>query len=443
MAPGAATAWWQVKRTGIVGITPGAAVSGEGEMAGAARQFAADVHELYSNNHKDLDQDGQIMLIRTLLTVTGAAFALSACAPGPWLDKSRLQDDLDAKTGTETYPVQLITADVIMKQVAKVRAEQASSLPSDLGKWDYKIGRDDIIGVTVWDHPELSTTTPTTAPESTAGAPPLPQVAGAAPSDQAGHRVGSDGAIFFPTLGRVKLAGLTIEGARTKFQQLLAKNVRDPQVDVRVVAYRSQRIQMTGEIKSPGTMAVTDVPLTLVDAIARAGGETPQADLSRVHLTRSGVTSEIDAQSILEHGRMKENVLLEAGDVVNVPDRSDARVFAIGEIIKPQIVQIPRAGLTLADALATVQSIDVKSADPRQIYVIRGAAENLQKPTVFRLDMTQIDALLLQTQFVLQPLDVVYVGTSSAVRFNRVLEQITPTISTLFYTKVLVDPGNY
>ena len=369
-----------------------------------------------------------------------AALTLSACAPGPWLDKSRLQDDLDARPTTETYPVQIITADVIMKQVDQVRAEQASSLPSDLSKWDYKIGQDDILGVTVWDHPELSTSAPTSAPESTVGAPPLPQVAGAAASDTVGRRVGSDGSVFFPTLGRVKVAGLTVEQAREKFVSMLAKNVRDPQVDLRVVAYRSQRIQMTGEVKYPGTMAVTDTPLTLIDAIARAGGETPTADLSHVHLTRHGETVTVDAQSVLEHGRMRENTLLEAGDVVNIPDRSQQRVFTLGEVNKPGIVLIPRAGLTLADALATVQSIDVAGADPRQIYVIRGGPENLQKPTVFRLDMTQIDSLLLQTQFQLQPLDVVYVGTSGAVRFNRILAQITPAISTLFYTKVLVDP---
>jgi polysaccharide export outer membrane protein len=381
------------------------------------------------------------MLIRTIVAVTCVATLLAACAPGPWLDKSRLQDDLDAKASTEVYPVQQITAEVIMQQVRKVAVEQASSLPSDMAKWDYKIGTDDILGVTVWDHPELSSTSPTSVPESAAGAPPLP-TSNIVPSDNNGHRVGSDGAIFFPTLGRVKVAGLSIEDVREKFAKMLSKNVRDPQVDVRVLAYRSQRVQMTGELKNPGTMSVTDVPLTLVDAIARAGGETTNADLSRLHLTRDGQTMTIDAQAILEHGRMKENVLLKAGDVVNVPDRSDARVFVLGEVAKPQTVQINRAGLTLADALATVNSIDVRSADPRQIYVIRGAAENLQKPTVYRLDMTQIDALLLQTQFALQPLDVVYVGTSAAVRFNRVLDQLTPALSSLFYTKALVFPGS-
>ncbi len=212
------------------------------------------------------------MLIRTLVAVSCAATLLAACAPGPWLDKSRLQDDLDAKTSTETYPVQPITPDVIMQQVRKVAIEQASSLPSDTAAWDYQIGTDDILGVTVWDHPELSSTSPAAVPESSVGAPPLP-TSNIVPSDNNGHRVGSDGAIFFPTLGRVKVAGETIEQIRAQFVRLLSKNVRDPQVDVRVLAYRSQRVQMTGELKSPGTMAITDVPLTLVDAIARAGGE--------------------------------------------------------------------------------------------------------------------------------------------------------------------------
>ncbi len=53
---------------------------------------------------------------------------------------------------------------------------------------------------------------------------------------------------------------------------------------------------------------------------------------------------------------------------------------------------------------------------------------------VYKLDMTQVDALMLMTQFELHPRDVVYVQVASAARFNRVLEQITPTIQTLFYT---------
>ncbi|MGE8489732.1 MAG: exopolysaccharide biosynthesis protein, partial [Paraburkholderia nemoris] len=52
-------------------------------------------------------------------------------------------------------------------------------------------------------------------------------------------------------------------------------------------------------------------------------------------------------------------------------------------------------------------------------------------------DMTQPDAIMLSSQFQLQPMDVVYVGTAASTTFNRVLQQVLPTIQTLFYLKQL------
>ena len=58
-------------------------------------------------------------------------------------------------------------------------------------------------------------------------------------------------------------------------------------------------------------------------------------------------------------------------------------------------------------------------------------------PEVFRLDMTQPDSIMLSSQFQLQPLDVVYVGTAASTTFNRVLQQVLPSVQTLFYLKQL------
>jgi polysaccharide export outer membrane protein len=150
-------------------------------------------------------------------------------------------------------------------------------------------------------------------------------------------------------------------------------------------------------------------------------------------------------------------VLLQDDDIIDVPDRTKSRVFVLGELAKPQTIPMNRGRLTLADALANANSIDPRSADPRQIYVIRapeqsakggmiktaaltpanGSAMPGARPldlSVYKLDMTQVDALMLMTQFELHPRDVIYVQVASAARFNRVLEQISPTIQTLFYT---------
>ena len=96
-----------------------------------------------------------------------------------------------------------------------------------------------------------------------------------------------------------------------------------------------------------------------------------------------------------------------------------------------------RGSLTIADALTQAGGILDSDANPRQIYVLRGMKEKPTTPDVFRLDMTQPDSIMLSSQFQLQPMDVVYVGTASSTTFNRVLQQVLPTLQTLFYLKQL------
>jgi len=62
---------------------------------------------------------------------------------------------------------------------------------------------------------------------------------------------------------------------------------------------------------------------------------------------------------------------------------------------------------------------------------------NPATPDIYRLDMTQPDSLLLSTQFQLRPLDVVYVGTSGAVQVNRLIQQVLPSLQSLFFLKEL------
>jgi polysaccharide export outer membrane protein len=123
--------------------------------------------------------------------------------------------------------------------------------------------------------------------------------------------------------------------------------------------------------------------------------------------------------------------------VINVPDRTDSRVFVMGEVKTPIQLPIIRGRMTIADALTQGGGILDTDANPRQIFVMRGMKDHPTTPEVFRLDMTQPDSIMLSSQFQLQPLDVVYVGTAASTTFNRVLQQILPSVQTLFYLKQL------
>ena len=387
------------------------------------------------------------MLISRVLLLTFFMSALmSACstAPGNYLDTSRLEDK--DPTPTATYPVHLVTADTIAQELATPEAVQP--LPparfADAAQYVYRIAPQDILGVTLWDHPEL--TTPQGSTLSTGGNT-TQTIAGAlqqpytqalpGQADPYGQTVAPNGTIFFPFIGKVRVAGKTTGEVRDEMAAALGPYIKNPQLDVRVLAYRSQKIAMTGEVKLPGPLAISDVPLTLVDAIARSGGTTSDADLQRVRLTRNGKLYVLDANAVLDRGDDSQNVMLQSGDIVNIPDRYDSRIFVMGEVKMPMPVNMVRGRASVADALTLAGGGLDTDANVRQIYIVRGARSNPARPDIYRLDMSQPDSLLLSTQFQLRPLDVVYVGTAGAVQFNRLVNQVLPTLQTLFYMKQL------
>ncbi len=385
--------------------------------------------------------------MRPVALSTALMFLLSACAtaPGNYLDSSNLKDE-GRQHPTETYPVHFIDAQLVAAMLAQhVDNPLPPSRLSSASQYVYRVGPQDILGVTVWDHPEL--TTPQ-GQSFSAGGNTTQTVAGAlqqpytnalpGQADPYGQTVSADGTIYFPFVGRMQASGKTVQQIRDELASSLAHYIKNPQVDVRVLSYRSKKVQVTGEVKTPGPLALTDVPLTLVDAISRSGGTTSDADLQRVRLTRDGKLYKLDANAMLDRGEVSQDVMLQQGDIVNVPDRSDSRVFVMGEVKAPIAVPMMKGKLSIADALTSGGGILDTDANPRKIYVLRGMKDNPTKPEVFRLDMTQPDALMLSSRFPLQPLDVVYVSTASSVQFNRLLQQVLPTIQTIFFMKQIV-----
>ncbi|TAL94193.1 MAG: exopolysaccharide biosynthesis protein [Paraburkholderia sp.] len=387
------------------------------------------------------------MLMRNLtLSLLLTAF-LSACAtaPGNYLDTSRLKEEPQSAPA-EDYPVHLITAQVVMDQAKAADVPQVlpQSRFADPSHWVYRIMPQDILGVTVWDHPELTTPNGSTLSSGgnttqSVGAVLQQPYTTALPgqADPYGQTVASDGTIYFPFVGRVRAAGKTVGELRDQLAAGLVPYIKNPQVDVRILSYRSQKVQVTGQVKTPGPLAISDVPLSLVDAITRSGGFTGDADLQRVRLTRNRKLYVLDANRMLDNGDVSQNVMLQNGDIINVPDRIDSRVFVMGEVKAPVQLQMIKGRLTIADALTQAGGILDTDANPRQIYVMRGMKDRPTTPDVYRLDMTQPDAIMLSAQFQLQPMDVVYVGTAASTTFNRVLQQVLPTVQTLFYLKQL------
>ena len=354
--------------------------------------------------------------VRTLYLLAGLTMTGCFVAPAMKLDQSGAVRRGREKTKDEDFKVQLITSDLVTRLALEAVPvpRQPDPLAAEATSYEYRISPFDILMVTVWDHPEL--TTPTGQFRS---------------PEENGNRVGADGTIFYPYVGVVHVAGRTVAEVRKLLAERLNRVITNPQIDVRVAAFRGKRAQVAGEVMQPMTVPITDVPVRIQDAIALARGFTPEADWSNVTLSREGRTYHLNLQALYERGDLSQNWLLKDGDVVNVGDRSRNKVFVIGEVRQPQSRLMVKGRMTLAEALSETGSMEPSVADVANIFVIRGQYD---APNIYRLDASSADALLLAAQFQLAPRDVVFVSTLGLARWNRVMNQIMPTVQSLWMT---------
>ncbi len=370
-----------------------------------------------------------------LLVALCASLGACAIVPGDRAYSLRTQQSavqLPVKNADASEPVPAnvaikpITAELIIEQLKAAAPQRATAtndnLTARVGKSDtalqtapdYKLGPGDIISIIVWDHPELTT--------------PAGQYRSA---DQAGTVVAEDGTIFYPYVGTLQVAGKTTRQVRDLLASKLAKYIEKVQIDVRMASFRSKRVYVVGEVLKPGLQEVTDIPMTVLEAVNRAGGFGPEADHSRVLLTRKGATYRVDIQAMYEAGATEQNALLEPGDILNVQDRSFNKIFVLGEVQKPGSLVMTKKRSTLAEALADSGYIAQDRSNPKWIYVMRGDSD---VPELFHLDGSSPDSMLLADRFTLRPRDIVYVDAADVVRWNRVISNILPTAQTLFQT---------
>lgn len=307
----------------------------------------------------------------------------------------------------EYVKVQEITTESVIADAEK-RAARKKAAQKPIPHRDYRIGRGDILSVTVFDHPELTT--------------PAGQFRSAA---ETGFVVAEDGTVFFPYAGVVKVDGFTLRQIRSLLTGKLSKLIENPQVDVRVAAFRSQRIFVVGEVGKKGAIPITDIPMTTLEAINQAGGFSGEADQRRITITRGGKTFDVDLQALYEEGDFSGNILLENGDVVNVWDREHNKIFMLGAIGGPGSLLMKKGGITLAEALSDRGNINQFTANPYQIYVIRGGDE----PAIYHLASREPDAMVVADRFPLRPRDVVYVDQSDIIRWNTLISNLTGAVN--------------
>ena len=332
---------------------------------------------------------------------------LNGCVIAPGMK----MDEPAKISGGQVVRVTPITMDLLnsLEQAHQIQVREVAEEFS-VQTAQYLIGPGDVLQITVWDHPELT----------------IPAGSFRDPASS-GQQVGDDGYLFYPYVGLVKAVGMNIAALRDVLTDKLSAYINDPQLDVRVVAYRSKRVYVVGEVNQPGVLPLDDVPLTIADAISLSGGLTEIAHKSGVNVSRDGVVHEIDLKALYDFADASQNLTLKHGDIINVLDRSQQKVFVMGEVKTPGSVDIVNGELSLAGALGEVGGVNQLSANSGAIYIIRGTDRD--KPEIFHLDARYASGLLLGERFEMQAQDVIFVDAAGVSQWNRVISQLLPSIS--------------
>jgi len=140
-------------------------------------------------------------------------------------------------------------------------------------------------------------------------------------------RISQEYTVNLPLIGLIDLSGKSVrqteEIIRARYD---ADYLKNPQITITVLEYTPRTVQVVGAINQPGAIAFTpEQQMTIMEAIAKAGGQSRVADIRRVNLTRQTADGKTETYTInlddIMKGRSTEKWPLLKGDVIFVPER--------------------------------------------------------------------------------------------------------------------------
>lgn len=246
---------------------------------------------------------------------------------------------------------------------------------------DYVIGANDVLTITSYDQADLS----------------------------GKFSVEADGTFTYPMVGRVTAGGLTLRQVEAQVKKQLKDGgfFNNPQITVAIEQYKSQKVFIVGEVRTPGTYALSG-DMNLVEALARAGSTMPSAsgEAVIVHPSRKGIAGPVlpnqdsGANVVrvnlrdLENGVFSQNAALRDGDTIFVPRAESVYVF--GQVKSPGAYSLQQKNTSVLQALSLAGGVTDRGSTSRVriVRIVKGEKKE------FKVKLTDV----------VQPGDTIIVG---------------------------------
>ena len=277
-----------------------------------------------------------------------------------------------------------------------------------------------------------------------------------------------DGSITLPLVGAIEVTGLTLEQTANLVTQELSTLLKNPIVSVRLANARPLRITVVGEVKRPGSYAVSPEqsgsviqgqvlgartlgPPVLTEAIRLAGGITESAQVRDIRIIRQQrnnrtKTINLNLWELLQSGDSSQDVTLRNGDRIVVPlaenltanestQLSEASfapenitVNVVGEVERPGRVQVA-PNTPLNQALLAAGGFDKQRADDGEVTLVRLNDNGTVTEREIPIDFTQ--GINEDSNPVLRNDDIVVVDRSTPTRINEEVNTVTSPLRSI------------
>ena len=305
------------------------------------------------------------------------------------------------------------------------------SFGTDSGAPSLHIGVGDVVAVTIWE----------VGPGGLfSGASPSSAVAAAAGAEQSGSQtstipaqvVGSDGAISIPFVGRVRVAGMTPQGAEAAIRSGLQGKAMEPQVLVSVTNNVSGTVSVMGEVTGGARIPLGLRGDRILDVIAAAGGIKTPVHVTTIQLTRNGRTAAVPLKALLDDPR--ENVYALPGDLITV-SRETRKFVMLGAAGDNNEVPFEAASLSLIQAIGKSRGLVDSRSDAEGVFVFRYEPAEIARaldprsplselggmvPVVYRLDLSDARGYFSAQRFAVMNGDVIYVSNAPLNELQKV-----------------------
>ncbi len=237
---------------------------------------------------------------------------------------------------------------------------------------DYAMATGDLLRISVYDHPDLTTET----------------------------RVSENGSILFPLIGEVPVGGISAKDASGRIAKALESGgfIKSAQVNVVVIDFKGQEVSVLGQVNRPGKFPLQKAS-RVSDVLAAAGGIQPNgADTLVLISTRGGKTQrqEVDLLALFQEGGEATNVQVGNDDILFVP--REPRFYIYGEVQRPGSFRLER-NMTVVQALSVGGGLTTRGTQ-KGIQVLRRSQDGAMQ------------TLSVQLSDALKADDVIYVKES-------------------------------